>query len=780
MPIDFQPETKIDFRPETTIDFQPEPKRLQKEKIPKGLTYRPFAEKLRSLLRRPTTAEKKEQIGKVMERSKWDIEGLTQWTKGYWDAVSKGKIKEFQKIERRLSEEKRNPIDFLEKVGWAGMAVGYGAMAGQMLEPAFVSAVAKIRPDLAKPITRVVPKAEEQKLLVRIEKLLKQGREFRKKAAAYAYKKEFPKKLEKEANRIQKELLRVQLRLKEIQKAKPEITPSITPRDPIQKVIIALKRAKPIRRAQETIYTKERAARLAKGLAVEEKVIGEAGYEKGFYAKLGALKGEMPKAQFESIRKDVSEQDIESLFRTIKESRAIPEWGKITAAKGLGKLFGEYGGRVPTEGELSLLNRVFPPEFTKALLDARPMLSKMKEAGYQLANIPRSIKASFDLSFGFRQGIFLLARYPKQFFSAFFKQFKAFGWEKSYRLIQEEISRRRTYELMKKGKLALTEMGRTMGTREEAFMGQWAEKIPVIGRVVRASGRAYTGFANKLRADIFDHLVNKATVVGRDPFKDLDLTKGIAEFVNRGSGRGSLGGFERSAVTLNTFLFSPRLIASRIGLLNPIYYIKQDPFVRKEALKALFSFVGMGLTVLGLAKMGGLKVGVNPRSADFGKIKIGNTRIDIWGGFQQYFVPAARLITGQVISSTTGKVMTLGKGYRPLTRYEIILRGIEFKLSPVCSFAKNLLKGQTVADKPVTVSTETKNLFIPMAIEDVYDIMVDDPNLIPVSLLGIFGVGLQTYKGRGTPFSFKGISRTGGKLKLGGKSTATGKLSLGK
>jgi len=718
MPIDFQPEAKIDFIPEKTakrapIDFRAEPPK------PKGLTYRPFAN-LRSLLRKPTTTEKKEQIGKVMERSKWEIGGLQQWTKGYWDAVSKGKIKEFQKLERRLSEEKRNPIDALEKVGMAGLVASLGIAGGQMLEPAFVSAVAKIRPDLIKPTAPRI-------------------------------------------NLIAK---------------KPEVTTQISPS--VQRVMIALKRVKPLRRVQETIYTKEKGVKLAKGLAAEEKVIGEAGYEKGFYAKLGAMKGEMTKVQFESIRKDVSEQDIENLFRVVKESRSITEWDKIPAAKGLGKLFGEYGGRVPTDGEISLLNRVFPQEFTKALLDARPMLLKFREAGLQLANIPRAIMASFDLSFGLRQGAFLAARHPILFSKAFMKQFSLFGSEKAFKALMESIAKDPLFGLAQKGKLSLTELGSLMSKREESAMSPWAEKIPGIGLGVRASARAYTGMANKFRFDIFKSMVKHAERLGRNPSKEMKLLTDITSLINCGTGRGSLGGLERAAVSLNAFFFSPRLMASRLTLLNPVYYVKLDPFVRKEALKSLFSFVGAGLTMIGIAKMAGAKVGGDPRSADFGKIKIGNTRIDFWAGFMQYIVPATRLVTGQAVSSTTGKVMTLGEGYRPLTRYEIVQRAIEYKQAPIFSFVTELLKGQTFAGKPISLPREVGKRFIPMAIQDIYDIMVEDPNLLPVSLLGIFGVGLQTYKGRGTAFSFKGIPKGAGKLKLGGKSSGKGKLSLGK
>ncbi len=528
--------------------------------------------------------------------------------------------------------------------------------------------------------------------------------------------------------------------------AKPVVVsekPTVTD-DPVRKITAAIKEAKPIRKVQEQIYSQERAKRLGKAMAVGEKIPGE----KGFVTQLGKLKGELTKVEFESIRSKVGQKDIDALFDIVNKSGDVTGFQNITAKAGLAKILGVPGGKVPTEGELVLLRKIFPADFTKALLKKRPLLKRMGEAGLQLANIPRSIMASFDLSAPFRQGLFLGPSHPKRFTQAFMKMFRLFGSDDALTALQESIAQKPTYKLMKESGLMLTKVGEGMALREEAFMSQWAEKIPLIGRVVRASGRAHMGFLNKLRADVFEDLVMKAERLGLDPQNNMDLTKQIAKFVNAGSGRGSLGGLERSATVLNAFFFSPRLMASRLTLLNPVYYIKQDPFVRKEALKSLFILAGTAGTILGVAKAGGAKVSSDLKSADAFKIKIGNTRIDILGGFQQYMRAAGQLITGKYVSTTTGKVVTLGEGYRPLTRLEILHRQIESKEAPIFSFLTTLMKGQDITGEKISVPKEIAKRFIPMAMSDIYEIAQEDPDLLPISFLGIFGVGLQTYKGR--------------------------------
>src|SRR3990167_11303153 len=93
-----------------------------------------------------------------------------------------------------------------------------------------------------------------------------------------------------------------------------------------------------------------------------------------------------------------------------------------------------------------------------------------------------------------------------------------------------------------------------------------------------------------------------------------ELYKSFAGFVNNATGRGDLGKLNRNAQMLNTLFFSPRLIASRFNLLNPVWYARQPALVRNEAIKSFAEFVGIGSSILALAKLAGADVETDPRS----------------------------------------------------------------------------------------------------------------------------------------------------------------------
>lgn len=525
-------------------------------------------------------------------------------------------------------------------------------------------------------------------------------------------------------------------------------SPSDKSVDPVSKIINAIRQAKPIRGAQEKLYSQERARRFGAAQAVAGKTSGESSY----YKQLGQLKGELPKAEFESLRGTLKQTDVDILFNKVKDHPHLTFTDKLTAQQGLAKLLGVKGAGVPNRSELKILDEVYGSEFTKTILDKRPLFQKLWETAGDVLNIPRSLLAGgFDMAYGLRQGILAGWRHPKQWGGAFKEQFKYFFDEKALQGLEAQIKSRPTYKMMRENKLALTDLKSHLSNREEQFFSNLAEKIPGVGKFVRASGRAYTGFANKFRADIFDDMVKQGKMSGA--IKDPDYLSSVADFVNTATGRGKLtitgrgtGALEKSMGTLANVFFSPRLMASRFQTINPVYYANLHPQVRKRALESVVAMTSGGMSILALAKLGGAEVGSDPTSSDFGKIKVGNTRIDIWGGYQQPMVLLARMFTGKLTSSVTGKQMELGEGFTTPTRFDIALRFFESKEAPVTSFLTSLMKGKNAIGEDFNVKEEALRRVVPMFIQGMYELYQDGGmESLPLGIPSFFGTGLQTY-----------------------------------
>lgn len=501
----------------------------------------------------------------------------------------------------------------------------------------------------------------------------------------------------------------------------------------IERLTDALNNAERVTNEQKRMYTEQRRERLKELIRARQQ--GEGG-EAGFRQELSQLKGEFDKAEFNGVRDQFDQEEIDGLFKSVEEREDLSIYDQVNARTGLVKVL---DGQVPQPSELSLLKKVFGPEFVKAVAKHTSKRNKALDALSNALNLPRSLMSSFDLSAPLRQGIFMTGR--KEFWKAWGTMFKSFGSEKAFRGVMDDIRSRPNYPLMEDGKLAVTEVGSDLSKREEDFISTWAEKIPLVGRGVKASERAYVGFLNKVRADVFDDIVSKYQERGID----IDV-KSLSRYINSATGRGDLGKLNAAAPLLNGLFFSPRLIKSRVDLLNPAFYVGLEPSVRKEAVRDLLAFGGIATTVASLASLGGMEVETDPRSSDFAKLKTGDTRYDILGGFGQYLTLGARLLTNEK-KTMKGKVQELGPGLAKDSRLDVTEKFFENKFSPVASFVRDFLAGEN----PIGEEFETKKAvverFIPLFLQDAYELMNEEGYLkgAAMSAPGMFGVGIGHY-----------------------------------
>lgn len=365
--------------------------------------------------------------------------------------------------------------------------------------------------------------------------------------------------------------------------------------------------------------------------------------------------------------------------------------------------------------------------------------------------VPQSLMSAGDLSGTLRQGFILTARHPVLASKAFGAQVKAMFSEKAYRAIDAEIRDSMNSDLHERFGLYLPEPEGGIGAREEAFRSRLAERIPLLGPIVRGSDRAYVTYLNKLRASSFDVIADAFDRAGIKPETDPKAYADLARFTNAASGRGTLGMAEKYAGDLAHAFWSPKLMASRVQLMNPLYYKGLHPAVRMEAAKSMAAAVTATVTMLALAKMAGAEVETDPRSTDFGQMKFGNTRIDLMAGFRPYFIAMARTVTGE-FKSSKGQIYNVGEwknGKPPETpdRTAPAGRFFEQKLAPVPSYGYHYLKGQDAIGQKFDPSAAFWQMLMPMPFADTAG-AIGEHGAGAGALMGaasMLGAGVQTY-----------------------------------
>lgn len=539
---------------------------------------------------------------------------------------------------------------------------------------------------------------------------------------------------------------------------------SMSPEELFGRVSDALKKAVPARAEQKKLYSAERSKRV-KEISQVRQVTG--GVE-GFHAEKAKLKGELPVADYSGLT-GLGEQDIHALFDHVKNHPNLGYLQSINAREGLAKML---QGKTPTSSEIALLSRTMPPELLKQLRGSKGLLGRIAEHAANVLNIPKALMASFDVSAPMRQGVLMIGR--KEFYSSLFPMVRALVSPKYQEAVFENIYRDPLFSAMQDSDLAVPVYkqhngGPALMDHEEPYMTNLAQKIPLVGIGIRASERAYNTFVYKLRADTFKSLYNLGKAQGKT--WDHDSLKDLSRFINTFTGRGDLGRFNNMAPILNSALFSPKLLKSRIDSLNPAFYAKLDPFVRKEAMKSMMSFAAFAITTLGLAKLAGAEVGMDPRKADGWKIKLGNTRWDILGGEQQLVRLMGNIATygyknGKELV-TTGKIKS---NYKDKNSIDAIGQFFRNKESPDISLAHDFLSGHDAVGQDVTAKQALLSRVTPMVGQDIYDAYSDLHKAgAPVDkaiLLGtlkaspsLIGIGATTYpphvkKGKATdPFS---------------------------
>lgn len=443
-----------------------------------------------------------------------------------------------------------------------------------------------------------------------------------------------------------------------------------------------------------------------------------------------------------------TQDEVDSLFNRISaansplvrggDSPGYKNFTMLNAEEAFGDLFHPSTTVIPTRGGINLLSKVYGEDFARAIMKHRSYGQKSWDNFLDAWNLPRALLSTFDISATLRQGGLLAPNNKKIFGQAFQNQIKAFGSEDFARANQ--TARRLDPDFARftdagsldpmsgRQRLFLSDISEfaNLESREEIFLSRFAGRLPL----VRNSERAYTEMLNDLRFKTMKKYVKDIEKTGRAiTEEELDA---IATFINTATGRGPLGPLAHVAPILNGLLFSPRLLTSRFSAVSqglqavageglalagkanksrfalPATTLARSPTIRRKMMGDLLAFAGTGFLTLKLLDASGMaNVTADPRSSDFGKATIGDTRVDLFGGFLPIVRLAAQMapLSGQRVSAGTGTVSDID-------RSDAILRFFRSKAHPSLGLVIDVASEEDFLGESFTL---TPGSFVPKA-----------------------------------------------------------------
>jgi hypothetical protein len=409
--------------------------------------------------------------------------------------------------------------------------------------------------------------------------------------------------------------------------------------------------------------------------------------------------------------------------------------------------------------------------------DRRARMSKLEKARGNAADLydaSRTAMATGEFSFIGRQGLFLSVTHPVRLAKQALAALKAFASEENARTIEGKIESHPWFEeATRTDKLRWSKDTGPLSRQEEFAIGRWLQHLPGLGNIpgvkdfsfVRNSkflrefnfigniNRAGRVFLNKQRWDAY---VAMRTGWSRFGAATEQERKQYSKLANIATGHGSLGQWaESSMVGAGRVFWSPRYAISRFQLLTMqglwggswrSRAIVAEEYARFIAgMAAYYTILGW---LFGDDEEKALEL--NPKSSDFGKVRVGDTRMDVFAGLAQVATMVDRVFTGET-KTADGEFVSLRGEDRPANGrgvWDVLWKFAGSKLHPSISTPINLLAGEDLFGNPVTAAGEAEKLGTPMTYRDIYEALRDHGYTKggAMGLLAFLGAGLQSYR----------------------------------
>ena len=383
---------------------------------------------------------------------------------------------------------------------------------------------------------------------------------------------------------------------------------------------------------------------------------------------------------------------------------------------------------------------------------------KVIEGIKEAPGILKSLQASLDNSFFGRQGIKVLYTNPKIWTRNFLKSWTDIGKElkgmEAIDAVKADIYSRPNAV---NGKYDAGGYGLGVLT-EEAYPSSLPSKIPLLGRLFKASESAYNGAALRMRADLADKFIKLAEQNGVNML-NKENAKPVGDMIGSLTGRG--GGILNRVLTpegqekANVAFYSLKFLKSNIDtLIAPAKYVakkvtggydtKGAEFAGKESAKATLRIVGTIAAILATAKfIDPESVDEDPTSTNFGKIKVFGQWVDITGGMAALVRLSARIVFDKSKSST-GNITTYRTGFGGRTALDELETFFEGKLSPIAGIIRDKLAKETFGGEKFTWENALKQVITPLPVQNATKILQDPKSEFALGSIILDGLGLST------------------------------------
>jgi hypothetical protein len=357
------------------------------------------------------------------------------------------------------------------------------------------------------------------------------------------------------------------------------------------------------------------------------------------------------------------------------------------------------------------------------------------------------------------------------------RYFRELGSEKVEREQLANLKAQPYYPIMKASGLSIQEPNAKLGERDDALQASvinkiWdfamlpikyinpkAYEVAVKANPYRAGERAYTGASNAIRVQMFLDFAIALEKKGITFEDSPELYKIAANTANNMTFRGRLRFAEPIAAQLNMLYFSSRKVTASLSLVNPAYWVDlgvRNPIVAKQALLKMATFIGVATSVtLALQAFSDDDDEeqnpdmFNPYSSDFMTYRIGNTRLNFFGGLGGNLVLFARFLTGNYKTTSSSKIKKLGQDSFTPNRKELLETTLfANKLNPMAGTGYAFLN-QSIG-REIDWEDEAISSVSPLWAQNISELQREHPYVMAsfLSYMSFLGQSINTY---GTP-----------------------------